>query len=236
MTKNLIAVFVLVGAFISFGAAKAEASFIAYVCNDANCSGGDDFAVADTDADGVILATGTFSGISVSLNLAESKPLLGSTTNPLMDLTFNAVGSGDVYFYASDTDFAGTAIFTGNVGGSQSNGGTVDFGLFGGSSNNNLDLTNGTTSGSIGCSTLTGCFYGTSLFLGPNFVSPYSLTLFAHALLVNGVAGTPGTASGNYLLVSTPVPEPATMILLGTGLLGLAAAARRGLRGRGARR
>src|SRR6476646_10142461 len=95
---------------------RADATFIAAICNDLGCGGGDDLMLVDNGAGDTIGALGglNFSasafGYSLLVNTSQSKPLVGSAVLPQVDLTFSAttaVGSpgGNVFLYASDTDF-----------------------------------------------------------------------------------------------------------------------------------
>jgi hypothetical protein len=202
---------------------KAEAGFIAYICDDAACSGGGDVIVQDesvTDGAGgsvgVVQAGGVVAGYEVTLNLAQSKPVVGSANSPAMNLTYNATntggGSATIWFYASDTDFTGVTAL--NEVFNASAGTTVSTAIFGGNSNTNLDLTNVLASAGPTVPP-TGDLFLTTPTLGGG-ANPYSLTV--------GVSTSSATvASGDLKLV----PEPATMSLFGLGLFSAAMAARK---------
>src|SRR5689334_10599206 len=73
----------------------ARAAFVATICDDAACSGGNDIIVTDNGIGdnaaplGVIAAAGVNAfGFSFILNLAQSKPLIGSPASPHLDLNF----------------------------------------------------------------------------------------------------------------------------------------------------
>jgi hypothetical protein len=228
MTKRLLGVLLLAGAFTAIGAAKSEASFIAYICDDQFCQGGNDSIVIDGGAgdslagtSGAIVSTYSFGNMTVLVNTSQSKPILGSATSPVMDLNFTVTstgaGTGQVWMYASDTDFMSLGGFWGTYGGTAS-GSTQQFGIFPGTSNTPLDLTKGITSGLV-----SGSPFGGTLLFGPAGVTPFSLTLMAY---VNRTAA--GTTTGNFNV--QPTPELSSMILLGSGLLAVGALARRRVR------
>jgi hypothetical protein len=210
-----LAVVLLVAGFAS----RAEASFIAYICNDASCAGGGDVIVTDDLAGdllgstaGVILATGSVGGLTIEINTSQSKPLLGSAASPQMDLSFVATGIGEAWFYASDTGFTGVTPFQVQFdGNSTASGLTVTASAFGGSTNTNLTFspvlaaTGALTSSSFNATLNTGVV--------GSAVNPYSLTLGLH-LKQTGF----GTTTGDLSLAV--VPEPASVLLLAVGLVG----------------
>ena len=93
--------------------APANAVFVARICNDLQCAGGDDVLVQDNAVGDLIGMTGAISfatsafGYTLEVNTSQSKPVIGSATAPQLDLSFVVTGSGagNVFLYASDTDF-----------------------------------------------------------------------------------------------------------------------------------
>ena len=203
---------------------KADAAFFALICNDLGCTGGDDFSVQDNSATDTIGANGAISfltsafGFVLVVNTSQSKPMIGSASSPQLDVSFAATGVGSVFLYATDTGFTGPHSFTLAVGTTNSGGGTSLGRAWGRTSNNaadfsaaNLLATVGPLSGVAASGATVGSFTPA--------VNPYSLTI--------GVAitrTTPGTSTGD---LNFSVPEPASMMLLGVGLMGFGAASRR---------
>jgi len=224
MIARVGGVLLLASAAVLFGGTqnKAEAAFIAYICNDAACAGGGDVIVTDESGSdtaagaGVVAASGSVAGYEFAINISQSKPVVGSAASPALNLTYNATnivgGSATIWFYASDTDFVGITPL--NEVFNASAGTTVSTAIYGGSSNANLDLTNLLASAGPVAPPTGDVFLTTPVVgLGAN---PYSLTV--------GVStSSPNVASGDLKLV----PEPATMSLFGLGLFSAAMAARR---------
>ena len=192
---------------------KAHAAFVAAVCNDAACSGGNDFFFTENSPGFINFSVSNAFGYSVTGGLAFSKPLLGSSTSPEIDLTYSAVkgtsGSATIFMYASDTDFTGSSgPFQFSVGGTNSgNSGTVTANAWGGTSNNTFDRTS--LLGTLGpFATLN---YSGSVFGQYNpTANPYSLTI--------GLAitrSTPGSSTGDLNFSAVPGP------VLGAGLPGI---------------
>jgi len=209
--------------FAAASGPKAEAAFIAYICNDADCTGGGEVIVTDNAAGDNSPAVGSINlsgavvnGVTVILHGAVTKPILGSATAPSMDLTYqlSGAGTGPVWLYMSDTDFTGHTGLTVNF--NDSIGGAATGRVWGGNSNTDLDLSTPIIAALSG----TGAFSvsgNTSVVGSP--VNPYSLTL---GVMVNNA---PGFTSGDISF--TAVPEPTSLVLLGLGLFGGAGAARR---------
>jgi len=211
---------------------KADAAFMAAICNDLACTGGDDILVTDNGAGDTIGALGAINfstsafGYSLLVNTSQSKPIIGSATQPQLDLNYTVTSSSgatagsSVFLYASDTDFlgAGTHPFTLTLGGTNSDAGTVTGRAWGGSSNTALQFSGANLFGTLGpfaTSNYSGAATGTY-----TSISPYSLTI---GVAVAGLAN--GTATGDLNL--KVVPEPASMTLFGLGLMGFGVASRR---------
>jgi hypothetical protein len=218
------AVLLLAVALAAAGASRAEASFIAYACNDPLCQGTGDFIVADgsgSDLDassGLILNNASTGGLSVLVT--TSKPATGNALDPQMHLSFVASGVGSAWLYVVDTDYLFTPGVSGLYGGVNGTNSSVQYGVFSGVSNSSnlpLDLSKGKTSPVLPSSTYSG-----SLLLGPFNPTPYSLTLMA---AITRGPGAVGTSSGDFDI--TAAPEPTSMALLGLGLVAVAAGARR---------
>ena len=227
LTLKCLPVLVLTLLVSLVGVSTAEASFLAYICNDAACSGGGDVIVTDNAAGDSNFAVGAISlsgvvvnGVSVLLHGAVTKPILGSSALPSMDLTYQLSGPGVIWLYASDTDFTGHTALSANF--NDTIGGSATGQVYGGNSNLNLDLStplfspalNGSGAFSVG---------GTTPLVG-NPVNPYSLTL---AVAIDNRVGGGFTSGDISFTPAAAVPEPDSLTMLGLGLLGVASAARR---------
>jgi hypothetical protein len=197
----------------------ARAAFVAAVCNDAACSGGNDFIVTDNGAGDTIPLSGGISfsvsafGYILAVNTSLSKPLVGSATSPQLDLAYSvtslAGGGGSIFLYASDTDFtAPSNPFHLTLGGTNSgNSGTVTGNAWGGTSNLPLDFAS--LLGALGPFSAPS-FEGSAIGQYNATANPYSLTI---GLAIS--RSTAGASTGDLNFSAVPGP------IVGAGLPGL---------------
>jgi len=217
-----------------FASAPAHAVFVARICNDLQCQGGDDFIIQDNAAGDTIASPGAISfsvsafGYSLLVNTAQSKPMVGAAGAPQLDLTFSATtngAAGNVFLYASDTNFTlGSGTFVLNLGGTNSGGdGSVQGRAWGGTSNTEFQFSGANLLASIGPLT-TASFSGNATGPFAAASNPYSLTMG-----VTISRQTAGTSTGDLNLQISPVPEPSTwvLMLMGPALIGFVAQRRR---------
>jgi hypothetical protein len=212
----------------------AQAAFSVTICDDLACGGGNDILVQDNGAGDAIGALGAISfstsafGYSLLVNTSQSKPMLGSATAPQLDLSYtattSAAGGGNVFLYASDTDFVSSGSFLLALGGTNSGGsGTVTGRAWGGTNNTALSFSGANLFGTlVGQSSAS--FSNSVSGAFSSAVNPYSLTI---GVAINRT--TAGTSTGDLNLQVTAVPEPETyaMLLAGLGAMGFVARRRK---------
>jgi hypothetical protein len=189
--------------------------------------------------DGVISysdLTGTFDNFSVVISVGITKPVLGSASRPHLDLNSvnvtNVMGSAadTLTIKFTDTDFTtldpSISSITTRIGGTS--GGAVTFDSY--FDNGNAAFATTTQLASLG--SFSGAFsqsVHTSLAsLSPAPTNPYSMTLVT---TVTNPATSMGGARVSSYDAEVTVPEPGTLLLLGSGLLGLGLFGRKRING-----
>ena len=207
----------------------AHAVFVATICNDIQCLGGDDVIVQDNGAGDNIAMAGAISfstsafGYTILVNTSQSKPVVGSATAPQLDLTFAATTSGaagNVFLYTSDTDFLTSGVFSFSMGGTNSGiDGSVVGRAWGGTSNTALQFSGANLISALGPFT-TPAFSGSATGSFNAVANPYSLTIGTQ---ISRTAG--GTSTGDLNLQVSAIPEPSTwaLMLMGPALIGFVA-------------
>jgi hypothetical protein len=179
--------------------------------------------VNDTDGDGVASFSGMIGNFVVNVTTGLSKPTLTpSISGQLMDLdSLDVVSSGGGTLTITWEDFGFTNQVTGlqmGIGGTVSGNGTVDYKAY--ANNTNGDPLAGTLLGDL---SFNGSQSPFSASVTTNFVGGPPTYSLAEVVTLNFT----GSGSDSLDAEIKPIPEPGSLMLLGSGLLGFASFARK---------
>lgn len=172
-------------------------------------------------AAGQVVFVGSVGNWTLNVHTGTTYPVIGSLSNPMLDLSFNATSSGaggTLWIYFSADGFGPTAgSTTAAIGGTIASGGSVTYNTYGGTNNTNFSVANQLTAqGPFAPGAFSGATTGGNI----SNAGPYALT---QVVAITHGAGT-FQSTGDALLT---VPESGTSILLlGAALTGVGLIAR----------